>query len=243
LIRADVDWRWFGRVHEYLGLTDGQPKLAQSRDFQVVHHGDGGNRPTKWLRELDLLRADFADNPDNPRTVLYLARGFEDMGLAAEAARWYRMRLALGGWEEEMWQARWRLGAMLLATADVAEGCGELWRAWGERPWRAEPLATLAEHYRVTKQWPLTWQACELARRECGALPTPERGSPVEQRDRLFVDITVYEWRVAYEQSIAAWYVGEREQGKVLLDYVLARNDLPAGIRKSAEDNLQYYAR
>ena len=39
------------------------------------------------------------------------------------------------------------------------------------RPWRAEPLVTLAEHYRLVGQWQLAWQACLLMFRHTGALP------------------------------------------------------------------------
>jgi glycosyltransferase involved in cell wall biosynthesis len=241
LVRSNAGWRWFGRVHDYLGLPDGPTELLQTHEFQVLHRGDGGNRPTKWLRELELLRADHAEQPENARTVMYLARGFDDLGLAAEAAHWYRKRLAMGGWDEELFLARWRLGATLIAVGDAAAGCGELWRSWGERPWRAEPLGTLAEHYRTTSQWRLAWEACELAHRRCGAQPLPDGVAPVEHGDRLFVHTDVCEWRIAYEQSIVAWYVDEREQGRKLLDYVIARPDLPADIRVAAENNRRYY--
>jgi hypothetical protein len=241
LIRSDGPWRWFGRVHEYLGIDGETSKLAQTTEFHVRHHADGGNRGTKWMRELELLRADYADNPADPRTVLYLARGFDDLGLAAEAARWYRTRLSLGGWDEELWQARWRLGAMVLAFGETATGCGELWRSWGERPWRAEPLATLAEHYRKGEQWALVWEVCEIARRQCGVLPLLDGAHKPAHNDRLFVHTDVYAWRIAYEQSIAAWYVGEHETGRRLIEYLLARTDLPADIRASAEDNRRYY--
>lgn len=59
---------------------------------------------------------------------------------------WYRRRLELGGWDEELFYARFRRGACLLRAGQPDEACGALWRAWGERPWRAEPLAELAEH-------------------------------------------------------------------------------------------------
>jgi hypothetical protein len=207
----------------------------------VVHEGDGGNRATKWMRELELLRADYAEDPTNARTVMYLARGFHDLGIFVEAVHWYQLRLSMGGWDEELWDTRFRLGVTLLASGRTAEGCGQLWEAWGERPWRAEPLGALAEHYRNNGRWELVWQACELARRRCGALPLPDGATVPEHRDRLFVFTDVYEWRIAYEQSIAAWYVGEHQAGKELLDYVLARQDLPADMRTAAENNRRYY--
>lgn len=240
LVRADGRWEWRARAHEYLARRDGATAtLFRTASFFVEHHADGGNRATKFERELALLEADHRDDPDDPRTAFYLARTYEDGGDLVRAATWYRTRIALPGWEEETWYATWRLGTCLLATGQADEGCGVLWRAWGARPWRAEPLWTLAEHYRLTSQWPLSFEACELARRRCG-VGAAEPGSGFGG-DRLFVHLDVYEWRIAYEQSISAYYVGERDLGRALIAELLARPDLPPALVQNLHDNRRFY--
>jgi hypothetical protein len=239
LVRSEVDWEWHGRAHEYLRRTSGQARLFQTPSFYVEHHADGGNRLTKFDRELGLLQADHRDDPDDPRTVFYLARTYEDKGELARAATWYRRRTNLNGWDEETWYAMWRLGQCLLASGKVDEGCGVLMRAWGTRPWRAEPLWGLAEHFRRTNQWRLGFEACELARRHCGiGSDTPGNGYG---DDRLFVHADVYEWRMAYEQSICAFYLDERPFGRSLIDELMGREDLPPEIVASVESNRRIY--
>jgi glycosyltransferase involved in cell wall biosynthesis len=237
IVRAAADWEWRGRAHEYLALRSGSPRMARTRAVRVHHHADGGSRSEKFERELALLRKDFEETPDDPRTVFYLARVLEDGGELREAGDLYRRRLGLGGWDEEVWYARWRFGVCLLNSGRQAEAIGVLFDAWGERPWRAEPLWTLAEHYRANGKWQQCWEAGNIARRHTAARPD---GSATRTSDRLFVHSDVYDWRMAYERSIAAYYVGDHPTGRRLCEYLMTRQ-LPPAIRESVEGNMTYF--
>jgi glycosyltransferase involved in cell wall biosynthesis len=239
LVRSTTDWAWYGRAHEYLGIRGRMARMARSTTFFVRHHADGGNRGTKFECELALLLEDYRDNPKDARTVFYLARTYEDGGHYEEAATFYRQRIALEGWEEETWYATWRLGRCLLAVGNGDEGVGVLWRAWGARPWRAEPLWSLAEHYRLSAQWRLCFEVCELARRHCG-VGSEDPGNGFGG-DRLFVHADAYEWRIDYEQSISAYYVDERELGSALIARLLGRGDLPPEIAANVRENRRFY--
>jgi hypothetical protein len=250
LVRSSTPWEWRGRAHEYLCRTDGPFNLGRTHSFYVVHHADGGNRDTKFERELSLLLDDHRDLPDDPRTVFYLARTYDDTGRPADAATWYRQRAAMVGWDEETWYSLWRLGHCLLATGQADEGCGVLWRAWGSRPWRAEPLSVLAEHYRRTSQWQLCFDACQAARRHCGiaiagdSVRDGDRGGEPGLGfggDRLFVHLDVYQWRIAYELSICAYYVDQRSLGRQVTDELLGRTDLPADVSATVQNNRRFY--
>ncbi len=239
LLRSRAAWRWHGRAHEYLSLGDSVPASSRTDRFVLVHHADGGNRADKFERERALLEADFAEDPSDARTCFYLARTHDDGGDQAHAVEWYRRRLELGGWDEERWYSRWRLGVCLLAAGAPEEGCGVLFDAWAERSWRAEPLWTLAAHYRGREQWRLAWEVCELARRHTAA--EPNGAGPPPSEDRLFVHTDVNGWKLAYEQSICAYYVGELARGRALTRYLLGRPDLPEDIRASVTANRRFY--
>lgn len=248
LVRSSAPWEWRARVHEYLALSGTPGRMHRTYSFHVTHHADGGNRSSKFARELSLLELDHRDNPKDPRTLFYLARTYEDGGRPREAAKWYRRRIETPGWEEETWYALWRLGVCLLAIEKIDEAAGILWRAWGSRPQRAEPLWTLAEHYRLTAQWQLDYEVCELARRYCSiplpGTPSPRAGSMATYRDdRLFIHNDVYDWRIDYEQSISAYYVGQSDLGKRLIAALLERDDLPEYLRDNLNSNLGFYNR
>jgi tetratricopeptide (TPR) repeat protein len=238
IVRSGQGWRWHGRAHEYLAAPGGTVRARRSHAFWVEHHADGGSRADKFEREIALLLEDWAEHADDVRTAFYLARTYDDTGDNDQAIEWYRRRLELAGWDEEMFYARFRLGACLIRAGHGEEGCGELWRAWGERHWRAEPLVVLAEYYRGLGLWRLVWQVCQLAFSHAGAKPD---GGVVATVDALFVDTSTLHWRVAYEASIAAWYVGERERGRRLTTFLLSRPDLPDAIRSAVESNQRFY--
>jgi tetratricopeptide (TPR) repeat protein len=239
LVRSGIGWRWWARAHEYLQLSGGVGNVTQTEVFWVEHHADGGNRADKFERELALLRQDWDEQPGDARTAFNLARTYDALGQHEESIEWFRRRLDLGGWVEESYFARYSLGLTLLKAGKHDEACGVLWHAWGERPWRAEPLVVLAEHYRTRELWELSWHAVSLAFEHAGALP--DGTSDSDTPELLFVDATARAWRAAYEGSICAWYVGEHDRGRRLGEYVLGVADLPAEIRQAVEANRAFY--
>lgn len=239
LIRSDAGWRWYGRAHEFLQLASGTATVAPTESFYVEHHRDGGNREAKFERELALLEEDWKEQPGDSRTAFYLARTHDDIGDLDKAIEWYKLRLSLGGWAEESFFARLALGGCLLRSGAIDEGCGALWRAWGERPWRAEPLVALAEQYRNLGAWDLAWHVCTLAFEHCGARPDGKKTNDV--LDTIFVDSAAADWQAAYQASICAWYVEEKERALDLIRYLLGRDDLPDEVRIAVESNRSFY--
>lgn len=239
LIRSQAGWRWRGRTHECLVSPAGtEARMVRTGAWWVDHHGDGGGRADKYERDMVLLAQDWEECRE-ARTAFYMARTFDDMGRTAEAVEWYRVRLSLGGWDEELWYGRWRLGVCLLAMGQAGEGCAALEEAWRGRPWRVEPLVSLSEYFRQAGAWEQAWRACQRAFVSTGALPDG-RGPDVGD-DVLFIDTASYRWRVAYEASIVAWYVGERRRGRYLCDYLLSLEGLPAAIRDAVAANREFY--
>lgn len=235
--RSGRGFGWTGMAHEYLSSPlAGAP--ARSRSFWVDHHGDGGSRADKFQRDLGLLRQEWDEDPTNARTAFYIARTYDDVGDLPQAIEWYRRRLTMGGWEQEIFYSRYRLGACLVAWGASEDGTGHLWSAWGMNRWRAEPLVALAEHYRQTEQWLLAWEAMQMAYTYCGAQP----GNFMPNYDGLFTDVTSTMWRCAYEQSISAWWTGNIQRGKMLIDYLLGRTDVPEPYLSSVRSNLEFFS-
>lgn len=136
LVRGDREWQFHGATHEYLADAGG-PKLLGLR---VQHHFDGGSRADKFERDERLLRQEMLEEPDNARTVFYLANTLRDLGRWEEVRELYLKRVAMGGWAEEVFCAR-------LEAARTGNHPLELWECWASRPTRAEPLLALANYY------------------------------------------------------------------------------------------------
>lgn len=144
LMRGDLDWRYTGVVHEHLAGND-YPQVPavplEQWTIQVDH--DPERQAGKGERYLDLLTAEFARDPANPRTVFYLAQTHRDLGNIGEAISFYRLRAEMGGWDQEAYYARYQLGCLLAANVSFAQGADELLQAWKERPERIESLVAL----------------------------------------------------------------------------------------------------
>lgn len=135
LLRGDVDWRYVGRAHEYLEPTDGHEHLPA---LSVIHHHDRADTNTKLAEVRHQLQAALADDPSDARSCFYLAQTCRDMGDTPAAISYYKLRAAMGGWEEEGWYAAFE-------AARLARDADALLAAHRRRPARHEPLYALAQ--------------------------------------------------------------------------------------------------
>lgn len=102
LVRRGAGARYVGVTHEYLSV----PGVAVPLDGAwFMDHADGANRKGKFQRDIRLLEADLQKDPNNVRSVFYLAQSYKDLGNFAQAAKLYERRAAMGGWDEEVFYA------------------------------------------------------------------------------------------------------------------------------------------
>jgi tetratricopeptide (TPR) repeat protein len=226
-------WRYEGVLHEYL-TCDIPHDLSRIEGLTVRSHADGARNVDpgrKYAHDVEILERAARLDPDNPRNIFYLAQSYRDLGNLGKAVAEYERRIALGGWYEEVWYAMFQIGVLeqQLGRAFPAVLSAHL-RAYQFHPARAEPLCTLAMHYRTTGEWALA----ELFAREAAAKPA--------STDILFVDSSVYEWRALDELAIATYYVGKFRESIDLNLRLLAEGRLPESERRRVEGNLGFAA-
>jgi glycosyltransferase involved in cell wall biosynthesis len=137
IVRGDLDWKYKGVTHEYLeGSGFGNPQLEGVKVWHTY-----GHPPEKFIRDLHLLSADIARDPNDYRTIFYLANTLRDMGHTLAAIRFYEMRVKMGGWDQEVYSAMYE--AARLARDPVAMA-----KAHAFRPQRAEAAAWLSGYYK-----------------------------------------------------------------------------------------------
>lgn len=228
LVRVNAPGFYRGVTHEYLDIpTAGS--LPESVAY-FIDHADGANRPDKFKRDIRLLKADLKVDKDNPRSIFYLACSYRDAGLPEKAAAQFKRRVALGGWDEEVWQAQLNLAHCYKTMDKEADFIREALVAYNLRPQRAESMYDLAHHYRHGNM-----QAAALACAEAVEhLP--------KSTDALFVNDYVYKAGIPEEISISAYYVpGKRDKG-YRVSSKLAMLDGPyGGAREQARSNMYFY--
>jgi len=228
LVRGNRHWRFEGVTHEVL-MTDGRPRPGRIPAVRIQDFADGYSRQEKYERDRRLLESEHERNPEDPRTLFYLAQTYRDLGQIDSAVCCYAGRAAMDSsevWDEETFYAEYQVGVLQLESNWPA-AVDALLRAWSMRPTRAEPLYYLAFGWRIREAWP----AAYLFASRGVHIPEPD--------DILFVDTPLYRWGLRFERSVAAWYVGERELARSYTEELLSDPDLPDHWRVFAEENLR----
>ena len=214
--RAAEGW-YVGVTHEYLdvasaGVLDGA---------EFVDHADGANRPDKFSRDIALLEQALKTE-DRPGLIqryhFYLAGSYYDAGNFAQAADHYKIRTALGGFDEEVWYAQMRYAQCLARLDDQSGYLREMLRAYQLRPARGEVLHDLARHFR------------ERGDNSVSLLfSTPGLQLPHPKADHLFVHDWTYTHGLKEEFAICAYYdERKRSQGAVVCNELALRGSQQA---------------
>ena len=230
LVRLSEGWRFQGVVHEIL-CKDGVPPPSIRVPGAHIHHDLAGRDPERkrrgWERDLELLRAEQRKHPNDARTAFYFAQTLEDLNRFHEAHAAYQERIALGGWREELYEARYRLARTGFASGMPWPQVQQLYLdAFTFAPHRAEPLFAIALYWQQQGNHALAYLFGQRAMQ----LPYPEQ-------DTLFVRRDIYEHLAAEVVGASAWYIGEYTVGVAALERALAvRPGAPELLR-----NLEFY--
>lgn len=207
-LKNKCGWRYKGSVHEW--LSDSKTNTVFKGPDDIVLYQDrtmdGNKSAQRFSRDKELLLQDYKINRLNPepRILFYLAQTCQCLLIHDEALYYSKLRLELGGFEEERFHSFMRCGNC----------CVALNHSWSDiMPWyikayehtaRAEPLIKLAEYYRAKQIWHLSYlfskQSCELL------YPT---------QCILFVDNGIYEYYRWHLLGIIGFYAERYIEGKI----------------------------
>jgi glycosyltransferase involved in cell wall biosynthesis len=195
MIRRDApDIRVVGATHEYYDVPAQYTRGTLLKDLiHIEDVGDGKAKGDKFERDERLLRRELEKDPENVRTVFYLANTLKDQGKYTEAIPYYERRATMGGWFAEADYSRFMLSTCYLALNDLdkARKYGELAAFTGTAK-RAEPLYFLAFHLRQHGQYKLAYYYATLAAK----IPKPDTVQA------LFISYAIYDYWVDYERAI-----------------------------------------
>lgn len=228
-----LPWTYQGVLHE--AAVCAEPYDHEVLDGVVFRgHFDGARNQTTEDRKyaLDALTLERAllDEPNNARYQFYLAQSYRDSGQRERAVEAYKKRVAMGGWDEEVFYSKYQIAEIStrLQGATPAEITALYLDAYQARPSRAEPLYGLACYFRFREQFALAALFAEKA-----AAMTPPA-------DVLFTDRSIYDWRALDEFAVSAYWAGHRAAAAKANRELLSRDALPERERSRIEENLGF---
>ncbi len=209
LIRCHTNMRFVGKVHEVLNrIIQATLPYDVYFEWRPAQRGIEKSRQ-RWLQDRDLLLQSYAENPYDPRTLLYLAQTYECLKDWENAYKYYEKRAAINGWDEENFATVYRLGrvAQMLKpptqSAQIPLAIIHYLAAFSMRPHRAEPLIKITEYYIDSGNMHMAF----LFALRAIQIPCPKT-------DLLLIEKYLYDF-VRYDLlGRCAWYVGEYDIGE-----------------------------
>jgi len=231
LVRASVAARYVGPTHEYLSLPEGAD-VGRLESLRVRDHNDGGARADKFERDRALLERALAENPENVRTLFYLARTYRALGDRVRALSLFRRRVEAGGWIEEVWHAWHAMGEILLESGDLDPAREAALGARRALPARAEALHVLARVHRAAGR-----------RRRAAAAAARGLSRPFPAEMALFVDRRPYAWGLREELALTAAGTRHHDAGLDAAESLLREPGIPAALKDRVHAVLPEYVR
>ena len=222
-------------LDDYLKVVSARRMLGDSSDlaslatefatslFREFHEQNTAERMHlvrhKSEQERDRLLAEVQRNPEDARSVLFLAETYFQMGDFADARNWCTRRIEMGGNDEEIYWALLRLAASMAELDEPWPDVEDAYlRAWIFRPTRAEALHAIAVRYRLDQRYRLGY----LLAQQAAEIPFPG--------EDLFVlgyFAEIYAWRALDEQAVCAHWAGKHAEAFALCRRLVARPDIP----------------
>ena len=218
VFRDGLPWKYGGVVHEFIMCDEPFRIQRLLGDYYLDSRRLGGRNldPQKYARDRDLLLVEVERDPDDSRSVFYLAQSYFDLGDFANARRWYQRRAEMGGWEEEVYYSLLRVGESMLRLGEPwPETQDAFLRAYESRPTRAEALHAIACYYRSNGRFQLGHMFAQRA-----------ASIPVPAEDILFVWTGAHSWAALDEQAVCASQLGLHSEAFAICRKLLAGNEL-----------------
>ena len=194
LIRLDIDAKCVGPTHEYYDLPPGHQN-DKLDSIWIDDIGDGGSKANKFERDIKLLKEGIVEEPNNGRYYFYLANSYFNTGRNSESIPYYKKRIELGGWVEEIFYSHLNLGHAYMKTGQDGEAIFAWMNGYNHHTSRSETIYEICKYYREKGKNKLAMAFCKLGM----DIPYPEN-------DSLFIHKDVYETGFDYELSILGYY-------------------------------------
>ena len=230
LIRTDLDWHWGGVVHEALVSYQAQ-SIGKLDDVTMLIIG-GGDRscdPKKFEKDAKILEKALKEDPTNARNVFYLAQSYKDAGKLKKAIEVYEKRVAMGGWEQEVFWSLYQI-AIIQETLKMPEDIinKSYTKAYQFRPCRVEPLFRLSSYYRRKENYLMGYLFAQFAL------------NMKQPNDPLFVESWIYQHGLLLEYSICSYWIGRYDESLQSSKQLLAMKDLPENVRECVGNNMRF---
>jgi tetratricopeptide (TPR) repeat protein len=194
LIKLDIDAKCVGPTHEYYDFPAGC-RSDKLDSIWIDDIGDGGSKGDKFERDIRLLKQGIEEEPNNGRYYFYLANSYFNTGKHKESIEYYKKRIEIGGWVEEVFYSYLNLGHSYMSNNQSELAISTWMNGYNHHSKRSETIYEICKYYRLKGMNKISMAFCMLGK----SIPYPKD-------DTLFIHNDVYETGFDYELSIIGYY-------------------------------------
>lgn len=206
ILRRDHPARYVGLTHEYL---DTATTISIVTGIRYIDHASGSNRTEKYERDIRLLKRAVAADPNDSRSWFYLGNSYLEIGRFEEALVAFERRLSFDYFPDERFVTAMRIGRCLDALGRPDAAFQRMLAAFDSHPVRAESLHWCAQRAQTNGLHRVAHMLASTAK----TIAKPEAA--------LFVDATVYDWRLDDIIAVSLYWMGDYEGSIALCESIL----------------------
>jgi tetratricopeptide (TPR) repeat protein len=191
------NYEYVGFTHEYISHDDNCTSITIDKNIFFINDiGDGGCKSNKFQRDIELLTNAIQLESNNCRNYFYLANSYYDVKKYDEAITFYKKRIDLKGWEQEVWYSYYKIGLSYMNLNNFSSALFYWLEGFNYFPDRIENIYEIVKYYRINSKHKLAYHFYKLA----------ESKLNLKKDDWLFLHNDVYCYKLYYEYIIIAYY-------------------------------------
>ena len=206
--KNEVGWKWKAPVHNYLSSKNAKTTVnVDKNNVHIVSHCHGGAKSQnvtseeKYLRDAKLLLEYLEENPNDPRSLFYLAQSYKDAGKSEEAIKWYKKRLTVNGWTQEKYMSCYNIGNLLRKIGKKEEAIYYYLLSYEYDNSRYECFYEMIKMHRLNGNKRLAYSLYK------------QLNPFINNSGKLFLISSIHDWKLDYEVSIIAFYSRDYQGG------------------------------
>lgn len=228
-------WRYEDVLHEY-PTCEGEAKVGTIFGNYIWHSGRDGARSSyepkveKYIKDYLTIRASIFKSGNSTRRQFYLAQSAFDAELYEIAEKEYIKRINMEGWSEELFYSWLKIGMCREWLGASESSITEAYmNAYDTDNQRAEPLYAISVN--------LTNRG-----KKKSAFMYAHAGKDIQMNTcKLFLDRSVYLWKIHDQIGITAYYAGKFQAGEEACEKLIKEKHLPEEHRSRVLNNLAFY--
>ena len=200
LLAGNIQWKYIGVTHEHI-TSDEKHTVEDNDDIMINHIGNGNNKKDKFTRDIKLLSQGIKDEPNNSRYHFYLAQSYKDIKDYENAIKFYKKRVEMGGWFEEVYYSLYMIGLCKQRYGLDFENeiLYDYLKAYNYKKNRLEALYEIVNYYRRNNRYREGYSYGMLGMKN--SYP----------KDILFIDREIHTYKFIDELAICAYWVGDHK--------------------------------